>query len=152
MDTISAGQRLTLHLGVTVVQYRSHDKKVMAVTTADVAQWLENKYELFTAFYKTRGDEIGEAMEGSLQGALEALMMGQRVDPFGSAMSKIESAFRDFISSRQAERVGIPGTPTLAALMGVNHRLAHPYSSRNPRRPSFRDTGTLMAAFKAWTD
>jgi hypothetical protein len=150
-DTISVGRRVTLHFGVLVQPYRSTTKKATALTTGDVAQFLEDKYGVMAAFYRVHQKEVIEAVEGSLQGALEALVMGQRVDPWGAGMSKIESAFRSFISSREAERVGIPGTPTMAALRGVNHRLRHPYSSRNPRRPSFRDTGMYMNSFKAWT-
>ena len=152
MDTIPAGRRLTLHLGVIDQRYRARGKKVSTVTTGDVANWLEEKYGLFTAFYKAHSSDIADAMEVSLQGALEALMMGQKVDPFLSGMGKIEAQFKKFILTREAERVGIPGTPTMAAMRGVNHRLRHPYASSNPRRASFDDTGLMLASFKAWTD
>jgi hypothetical protein len=79
-------------------------------------------------------------------------MMGQRVDPWARGMGKIEQRFRDFISLREVERVGIPGVPTKAALRGISHRLLHPYARSNQRRPSFRDTGLYMNSFRAWVD
>jgi hypothetical protein len=152
MDTISVGRRLTLHLGVLVQPYRSTGKNVRALTTGDVAQFLEDKYDIMATFWRVRERKIGEAIENSFSGALESLVMGQRTDPWGPITQSIQSQFRDFISSKEAERVGIPGTPTKAALRGVNHRLKHPYASGNPRRPSFRDTGLYMTSFRAWAD
>lgn len=145
-----AGQKVTLHLGVLVQAYRSSGKKITALTTGDVAQILETKYGIMAAFYRVHGQEVAADIEKSLGGALEALMMGQSIDPWGRATQSIERRFRDFISSREAERVGIPGAPTLAAIRGVNHRLAHPYARSNPRRPSFRDTGLYEASFRSW--
>jgi hypothetical protein len=144
--------RLTLHLGVLVQPYRSSTAKAAALTTADVAEILEAKYELMGTFYRVHQDVVMGAVARSMEGALESLMMGRRVDTWGSATQVIQSEFRRFISSREAEKVGIPGTPTKAALRGVNHRLKHPYAKRNARRPSFRDTGLYMASFRAWVD
>lgn len=148
----SAGTRLTLHLGVLVQPYRSKSRKASALTTGDVAGFLEAKYGLMAAFYRVHQTDVARAIETSLGGAMEALMMGRQVDPWGRATQAIQQEFRDFINSKEAERVGIPGTPTKAALRGVNHRLAHPYASKNPRRPSFRDTGLLSASFRSWVD
>ena len=104
------------------------------------------------AFYRVHGDDVVKAIEQSLGGAMESLLIGRQVDPWGSGMQLIQAAFRKFISSREAERVGIPGTPTKAAMRGVNHRLKHPYAKRNARRPSFRDSGLYMGSFRAWVD
>lgn len=144
--------RLTLHLGTLVQPYRARGRKSTGITTGDVAQILEDKYGLFSAFYRAHDRDVAKAIEDSLGGAMEALLMGQTVNPWGRGMQAIQKEFRDFISSKEAERVGIPGTPTAAALQGVNHRLKHPYAKKNPRRPSFRDTGLLMASFRAWVD
>ena len=148
----AASGRLTLHLGVLVQPYRARNRRATGLTTGDVAGFLEAKYGLMAAFYRVHESMVAKAIERSLDGAMEALLMGQRVDPWGRGMQAIEAKFKDFIASKQAERVGIPGTPTKAALMGVNHRLAHPYRKSNPRRPSFRDTGLFMDSFKAWVD
>jgi hypothetical protein len=133
-----------------VIPYRTADKKVGAVTTGDVAQWLEHRYHIMEIYSKVRGKVIENALAGSVEGALEALVMGRRVDPFARGMSAIQKDFKRWISSGAAER-DIPGAPTGAAKRGVSHRLAHPYAKSNPRRVSFRDTGTYMGSFEAWT-
>lgn len=145
-----AASKLTLHIGVLEQPYRSTSKKAASVTTGDVAQILEAKYGLFSMFYKTYEKRVADSMAASMKDALEALMMGHAIDPWGPATQQIQRDFRDFISSGEAERVGISGTPTKAALRGVNHRLAHPYASGNPRRPSFLNTGLLMSSGRAW--
>jgi hypothetical protein len=157
---------LTLHLGVLVQPYRAAPNKprrgagarMSALTTADVAGFLEQNYKLMETFYRVHEQDIAGALERSLEGSLESLLIGRiRVDPWGAATQKIETMFRDFIATKEAERVGIPGTPTKASggtpdrVGGVNHRLLHPYSKRNPRRPSFKDSGLYLASFKCWT-
>lgn len=160
-------RRLVLHLGVLVQPYRNWElaslktkagktrqKRVQGairpVTTGDVAGFLEARYGLIQTFYRVRGPVIGKAMEKSLGGALESLMMGHAVDPWGDATQAIQADFKNWISSRAAEQAGMSGVPTQAALRGVNHRLRHPYRQSNPRRPSFRDTGLFMASFRSW--
>lgn len=144
--------RLVLHLGVLVQPYRANNGKVTALTTGDVAEFLEAEYAVMGTFARIKAQNLAEDLESSLGGALESLLMGRVTDPWGRATSAIQKRFKEFISSREAERVGIPGTPTEAAKRGVNHRLKHPYASKNPRRPSFRDTGLYMNSFRAWLD
>lgn len=145
-----------MHLGVLVQPYTYHgwsaygDKRVTPMTTGDVAQILEARYGVMGAFYKAHSKDIADKVANSMAGALESLLMGQVVDPWGSACQAIQQEFRQFISSKEAEGVGIPGTPTKAALDGVNHRYKHPYKSSNPRRPSFRDTGMYMNSQRTW--
>lgn len=146
----STHTRVTLHLGVLVQPYRAEGKGVSSLTTGDVAEILEEEYSVMGAFFQAHREEIIGAVSRSVEGALESMMMGRRVDTWGSATQLIQREFRRFISSREAEQVGIPNVPTLAAIRGVNHRLKHPYAKRNPRRPSFRDTGLYMASFRAW--
>ena len=145
----SLGGRPILKLGVKVIPYRTESAKAASVTTGDVAQWLEHRYGLMEVYVRVRGRVIENAISTSVEGALEALVMGRRVDPFARGMSAIESDFKRWISSGAAER-DVPGAPTGAAKRGVNHRLAHPYRKSNPRRVSFRDTGLFMSSFSAW--
>lgn len=140
-------RRTTLHFGVLVQPYRAR-----GLSTGDVAGFLEAKYGIMNAFYRVKGDKIGDFMANSVAGALESLMMGETIDPWAHGTQMIENEFREFISSKEAEKVGIPGTPTQAALRGVNHRLKHPYAKKNPRRPSFNDTGLYMNSFRAWME
>jgi hypothetical protein len=145
-------QRLTLHLGVVVQPYRSRSAKAAAMSTGDVAEILEAKYGLYSAFWRVHQQDCAGDLEVSLGGAMESLMMGRAVDAWGSATQAINQRFRDFINSKEAERVGMLGVPTKAAQLGVNHRLKHPYRKSNPRRPSFRDTGLLVNSFRSWVD
>ncbi len=153
----------TLHLGVMVMPYRAKfrakkgGKPGRPVDTGIVAEFLEADYGIMQAFARedVRGKDIVRAVEDSLESALKTLVTTNSAKislPWTAASADIESAFRDFIDSREAERVGIPGTPTKAALAGVNHRLKHPYRKTNPRRPSFRDTGMYVRSFRAWVD
>lgn len=140
-------QRVTLHLGVLVQLYRNS-----GLTTGDVAEFLESKYGLMGAFYRVNEDIVAGALAKSVEASIESLMMGRKINPWASATQIIEREFRIFLSSKQAEQVGIPGTPTKAAMRGVSHRRKHPYAKRNPRRPSFIDTGLYQTTFRAWVD
>lgn len=157
------GSRVTLHLGVLDQPYRSRMRArgerrrvkgpTLPVTTGDVAEILEAKYGVMEAFWRVKADRITRALERAMSDAIETLVKtGRSVSPWGDAAGEIESLFRDFIDSREAERVGIMGTPTQAALRGVNHRLKHPYAKGNPRRPSFKDTGLYSRSFRFWAD
>jgi len=140
--------RMTLHLGVLVQPYR--DKK--GLTTYDVARFLEDEYGVMAAFYRVHQEVIAGAVEKSLERSMESLLMGaKRVDLLGPATQIIQREFKNFISSRAVESVGIAGIPTKAALRGVSHRRKHPYAKSNPRRPSFRDTGLYLASSRVWS-
>lgn len=149
-SSTAVGQKVTLHIGVLEQNYRTSGKKSKSMNTGDVATILEAKYGLFSAFYKAHERSIADGVAKSMKDAMEALMMGHAIDPWGPATQQIQAQFRDFISSGASERVGLAGVPTKAALMGVNHRLLHPRSRKNPRRPSFRDTGLLMSSCRSW--
>lgn len=123
-------------------------------TTGDVATILEAKYGVMEAFFENKEVEIVGLLENGLRDAFENVLVGGPVelDPFAEGCSTIEEKFREFLSSREAEHVGIEGTPTAAALAGVNHRKKHPYAKANARRPSFIDTGLYQASMKSWVD
>lgn len=166
---------ITLHLGVIDVPYVENEpdrkrkarlaknaKRVLPEklrhadsqykTTGDVATILEDKYGVMEAFFDNKEVGIVGMLEESLAGALENIVAGgpPGFDPFAGGLSKIEESFKDFLSSREAETIGIEGVPTEAAKRGVNHRLKHPYAKANPRRPSFIDTGLYQSSMKAW--
>ncbi len=120
-------------------------------TTGDVAQWLENKYGVMGYFFERHEADIVKAVEESLAGSIETMLMGGRSgsDPFAGGMSRIEQAFRQFLDQREMD--GRPGVPTEAAQRGINHRLKRANVRRAPR-PSFIDTGTYSANFRAWVE
>jgi hypothetical protein len=164
----------TLHLGVIDIQYSDNSpsarpivrrpgkpkplrpsRRPSTTTTGDVAEILEAKYGVFSAFTLLRGKDIQDAVEGALRGKLETLAMGGPVSMerlFDDVdLAPIEEAFRDFLNRREMDGRAA-GVPTRAAERGVNPRLAHPYSRSNPSRPSFIASGTLQNSFKVWSD
>lgn len=156
---------MILHLGVvdvpyvareTAAQRRARVKKAApkpagAVSTGDVAEFLENKYHVMEVFFELHGDDIANDMAQSVAHAAEAIFNGAPVslDPLGEATSEIDRRFRDFLSNREMDSLGYPGVPTKAAIKGVNHRLK---ARRGVERPSFIDTGLYQASFKSWVD
>lgn len=146
----------TLHLGVLDINYE-YDA---SMSTYDVATILEEKYGIMQKFYEMHETEIATKMAENVARSLtNAIVKGDFAAPradastiFGTdeAMDWMKNRFSEFISSQEVERSGIAGVPTMAALKGVNHRLKRPYVKDNPRRPSFRDTGTYESSFKSW--
>lgn len=163
---------LTLNLGVIDIPYQSHQapKKVAQAkkgkankpvkaksdaatkTTGDIAEILEEKYGVLDTFAFARLPDIAKAIEESIAGELETMMMGGRPsgNPFQGAESAITTMMKNFISSQEIEHMGIEGVPTQAAKDGVNHRLKHPYAKANQRRPSFMDTTLYWQSLRAW--
>ena len=171
--TVSAPpNRITLNLGVIDMPYHNYapPEKVSQAkkgkvnkpvkpksdastkTTGDIAEILEDKYGVLDSFAFARLPDIAKALEESIAGELETLLMGGHPggNPFQSAESSITTMMKKFISAQEIEHMGIDGVPTQAALNGVNHRLKHPYAKANERRPSFIDTGLLLNSLKAW--
>ena len=145
----------TLHLGVADIPYanppRAKGSKASSgtQTTGDVAEWLEAKYHVMEVFFALHADEIAKALESSVAGSLENLLLGGPAQmPTDEAMSAIEERFRKFLSEKEMEGLGIPGVPTRAAQLGKSKRFKNGYGPAN--RPSFIDTGAYEAAFKAW--
>ena len=148
---------MKLMLGVNVVPYANapRGKRAKAssgtVTTGDVAGWLENKYQVMERFADKHAPDIAKALEDSLGGALETLMSGGPLDlnVFGEAESKIYDQFQKFIDTKEMDRMGVPGVPTKASLIGISKRFKN---RRNPGRPSFVDSGLYEANFRAWIE
>jgi hypothetical protein len=143
-----------LHLGVIDIPYKEESQ-----TTGEVAEILEARYKVMESYFESHKLDIAKAMENSVAGALENLMLGGPVDasPFVAAESFIDADFRKFLSSSEIEKLGIPGVPTQAALDGVSHRFKNPRyvkvrgkKVKRPRRPSFIDTGLYQSSMKSW--
>ena len=151
---------MRLHLGVIDVPYaqapsKRRRRKVRAgtQTTGDVAGWLEDRYHVMEHFWNLHADDVVQALEGSLQGAIDNLLMGapMSVSAFGQAETAIEDRFKRMLAERELDVLGFPGIPTGAAQRGVSHRHKRPNVRRGPR-PSFIDTGLYQASFKAWVE
>ena len=147
----------SLHLGVLDVPYGHDDPKrprrrakaTENETTGDIAQILEDKYEVMGTFWRLHGQEVADEMTKSLQGALENIALGAppTLDPTGSAMQFAMQKFRDFLTNKEMDGA-VPGVPTKASLDGTSHRFKNKKGA--PGRPSFVDTGLFEASFKAW--
>ena len=122
-----------------------------SITTLEVAKILESQYKPLQNFFKANGQSIADDLAQGYSNALKAVLMGAppNLDPSGSAMSKAETRWRQFLSSKGLDRMGVKGVPTKAALRGVSHRFKHPYAKR-PSRPSFIDTGLYQASVRLW--
>ena len=123
-------------------------------TTGDVATILEDRYHVMELFYELNMEGIAKALETSIAGNIENVLMGNygSNNPHAAAESDIEAMFKSFLSNRGLDNSGARGVPTMAALKGINHRLAHPYAKSNPERPSFIDTSVYQANFRALVD
>lgn len=150
---------VTLHLGVIDLPYGHQDParpgrkpaKTPNETTGEVAQILEDKYEIMGTFFALHGEQILDAMAQGLVADMENRAMGAPpgLDPFASAMAYGEQLFRTFLEQKELDGV-VGGVPTKASLDGVSHRFKGKKGA--PGRPSFVDTGTFSAAFKMWSD
>jgi hypothetical protein len=122
-------------------------------TTGEVASILEAKYNLMRTFFETQEEAIAEVFAQSMANSLDQLLASPgaiAVDPFGSAMSKVEAMFKHWLSSGEAERVGIPGTPTKAALKRRSLRFKS--KKADGPRPSFIDTALFEGSFRSWVE
>lgn len=139
----------TLHLGMEPVVYSSVGEKT-DLDTADVAQFLENKYGVMQAFFDIHGQEIADKMAHGVEAALENLMSGvsANIDPFGQAMAEAEKMFVQYIDAEEIASTGVSGVPTTAALEGMTLRKKKKY--KGARRPSFYLSGLYRNNFKMW--
>jgi len=139
----------TLHLGVIDLPHPNGGKE--GLTTGDLADILEAKYGLYSVFVDANLEKIGEQCADSLQDAIDNMLAGAPApeNPFAAAEQDVAKDFVIFLDTSEIEKIGVRGTPTEAALKGVNHRLK---LKKGGRRPSFIDTGTLRAATTAWVD
>jgi hypothetical protein len=140
---------LMLHLGVLDVPYADQGSK----TTHEVAQILERRYHVMEVFYNINEAGLAERLEGPLVEYLEARLEGRVPDeqPMRDAEQWLEERFRDFLSMREMDDLGIPGVPTEAARMGYSHRFKQ-YRKKRAPRPSFIDTGLYQNVFRAWME
>ncbi|HGY5183032.1 TPA: hypothetical protein ACNV5L_003370 [Citrobacter braakii] len=133
---------ITLHLGVIDIPYEDED-----TTTGDVAEYLEEKYQIMQTFFDRYSNEIIGFMADDLAAGLENMLAGAPPsrDPLAEAMSKTHNLFVAFLDNQEMN--GMPGVPTRRALEGISKRLKN---KKGDPRASFVDTGTYQAAMRAW--
>lgn len=133
---------ITLHLGVIDIPYEDED-----TTTGDVAEFLEEKYQIMQTFFDRYGREIADMMSNDLAGGLENIMAGAPMprDPLAESMSQVHNLFVAFLDNEEMN--GMTGVPTLRALEGISKRFKE---KKGEPRPSFIDTGMYQAAMRSW--
>jgi len=133
---------ITFHLGVIDVPYEDEN-----TTTGDVAEYLEEKYQIMQTFFDRYSNDIADLMANDMAASLENMMAGAppAKDPLAESMSRIHDLFVAFLDN--TEMNGLPGGPTRRALDGISRRFKN---KKGPPRPSFIDTGTYQAAMRAW--
>ena len=144
-------------LGVVDIPYvnapskRARKIRAGLQTTGQIASILEEKYGIMQHFVDAHGDEIIADLENGLGGALETLLMGgtPNDDLYAAAAAKIEERFRRFIDAKEMDRMGVPGVPTQASLIGIRSRFKN---RRDPGRPSFQDSALYENSFRFWSE
>jgi hypothetical protein len=129
------------------------DAAAAQVTTGEVAEFLETHYGVMEVFWNTHEDQCGALLTEGLKSAFEQLASGAGpvgLNPYAEAVSKIADMFKLWLTSGEAERAGIPGTPTLAAQHRQSARFKSGTADKN--RPSFVDTGLYEASMTAWIE
>ncbi|HDV6367275.1 TPA: hypothetical protein ACK3Q6_006280 [Burkholderia cepacia] len=139
---------MEINLGVIEQAYKD------GTTVPEVARYLEDEYGVMQVFVDLHLKEISGSVAQAVADAMDDQMMGLPVSPdiYQASMEEIQSAFRNFLDHEEYPAQSFPQIPTQAALDGVNHRLLHPYASKNPSRPSFIDTGEYQISFRAWVN
>lgn len=145
----------TLELGVLEVAYsQTENGKTKTTTTGDVAEILESRYHVMETFFELRKQKIANFLAESMGNALQDLLAGRKVrsTPTYGAEQKIEAEFRSFLDANEMQKLAVLLTGSLissAAASGISHRRKMPYSSKNPSRPAFVDTGLYRSSFRA---
>lgn len=131
-------------LGVVDMPYDYGDT---SATTYEVAENLQDQYQLFTHFFETHKKEIcaevGEALAWSL---INHIQHGAPLTQ-GELLGETMQQFNIFLEQEEMAGLSVDGVPTLAALEGKNSRMK---IERGERRPSFIDGGLFKSSFVAW--
>lgn len=135
------GVIMILHLGVVDIPY--HDSSETK-TTGDVAQKLENKYNVMGVFVDQQAEFILDEIMDSLVSSFENEQMGLSVDnPIAQAEEEIKARFNKYIDLQEH------GIHTKAK---VSLRKKQRKGRNKEDQVSFVDTGLYRQSFKCWAD
>ncbi len=129
---------ITFHLGVIDIPYEDEN-----TTTGDVAEYLEEKYQIMQTFFDRYGNDISDLMSKDLAANLENMLAG--APPLAESMSRVHDLFVAFLDNEEMN--GMSGVPTRRALLGISKRFKN---KKGDPRASFIDTGNYQAAMRAW--
>jgi hypothetical protein len=135
---------MKVFLGVINMPYGYGDT---SATTYEVAEELQDRYQIFTHFFETHKDEICAEVGQEVALALINHLRHGAPMPEGEMLENTMKAFNIFLEREEMAGLSVDGVPTLAALEGRNTRLK---ITRGERRPSFIDGGLFKSSFIAW--
>jgi hypothetical protein len=142
-----------LNLGVLDVSYSDPDNKNLS-TTGEVAEFLEETFEVIGTFYELYGQRIADEITSVMANEISAMAKGEPLggQPIQSAMEKIRTWFMNYLD--QGEYEATTGIKIGTAQQGVSHRFKDVQNLEGKRgsRPAFVDTGLYQAAFRAWIE
>lgn len=121
------------------------------ITTAEVAQALEDRYHVMAVYVETNRDDIMAACVHGMEGSLEDLFAGSPPrDPFAGLSQEVADGFKVWLGLGLIESAGIEGVPTKAAQERKSLRFKAKVGPNE--RPSFVDTGAYEAAMTTWVE
>lgn len=135
---------MKLSLGVVDVSYSDPDAKG-AVTTGEVAEFLENKYHVMRVFYELHEKEIGQQIGVAVVERMESALQGNPMQSGDVKIDDLKKMFRRYLDAGEWERTS--GQTIAAAKQGVSHRKK---SKKRGQRVAFIDTGLYQSSFEAW--
>ena len=125
--------------------------------TLDVANHLEQNYDLFSTFANEKRQQIADHLSDGLEQAIARIIAGQAYKrELNNTVAVIGKDLRNWITTKEAEGALAPGkgkypVPTQAALDGKSKKRKYPYAKGN-RRPSFIDSGIFVGSIKSWIE
>lgn len=145
---------MKLILGVQNVAYSDAEHKGVT-TTGEVAEILEDEYDVMGVFMEIHGGEVMAEVGKSMTAYLNSIFQGNPAKAErGLALSKIEEQFKDYLSADEWQ--SHTGRVIQAAQTGKSARFKKGYKTDkegNPvTRPAFIDTGLYSASFRAWLE
>ncbi len=139
---------MKLHLGVNEMAY-SDPEEHQATTTGQVAEILEDKYQIMEVFFDNHREEIEDLVVDRFMGELESVIHGKPKAPLsGMTFPKIDREFRSFLDRDEWQQ--LTGKRIMSAVLGISHRKK--LKKVQGSRPAFIDTGLYQKSFTAWLE
>jgi len=134
---------MRLNLGVIDIPYRNAE----GTSTGDVAEILEDKYQVMQRFFDMYDKDIVKDIEDGIAGAIENAFAGQKnPNLFAGSMSKTEKRFRNYLDK---EEHGIQLKKHKAPKAGARKKMQY---KKVEHTTAFVSSGLFRLNFKAWIE
>jgi len=145
---------MKLVLGVQNVAYTDAEHRGVT-TTGEVAEILEEEYDVMGVFMDIHGGEVMADVGKSMTAYLQSIFQGNPANARkGFALGGIEEQFKDYLSADEWQ--SHTGQVIKAARMGRSARFKEGFAKdkegKPTTRPAFIDTGLYSASFRAWLE